>query len=235
MRMPSPGASELHVWSASLLLSPERVAGLRVELAANELARADRMHSHDLARRVIVARAILRRLLAAYLAVDAAAPVFRYGDKGKPHLAFATGLAFNVSHVEDTAIYAIASGREVGIDIEATGRDVEIDGIARKVFSPSECAALDALSLTARRDAFFRIWTRKEAYIKALGEGFGYATRSFTVSHRDDNDALLADDNDGGARQRWRVIGLDVGPGFAGAIAARGRDWAVQRFDVPAL
>ena len=233
MKMPPPGASEVHVWSASLLLASARVEALRDELAADEKVRAERMHTYDLGRRFIVARAILRRLLVAYLPVDAATPLFRYGDRGKPELAFDAGLAFNVSHAEDTALYAIATGRDVGIDIEAAGRDVEIEGIARKVFSVSECAALGALSPSARRDAFFRIWTRKEAYIKALGAGFGYPTTSFTVSHCDDDDALVADDGDRDAPRRWRVIALDARPGYAAALAAPGRDWSVRRFEVP--
>jgi 4'-phosphopantetheinyl transferase len=235
MRMPPPGASEIHVWSASLLLASERVEALRDELADDEKARAERMHTYDLGRRFIVARALLRYLLVAYLPVGAPAPLFRYGDRGKPELADEAGLAFNVSHAEDTALYAFASGRNVGIDIEATGRDVEIDGIARKVFSPLECEALDALSPSARRDAFFRIWTRKEAYIKALGAGFGYPTTSFTVSHCDDGDALIADDGDPHAPRRWRVIALDARPGYAAALAAPGRDWSVRQFDVPAV
>jgi len=74
--------------------------------------------------------------------------------------------------------------------------------------------------------------TSNEAYIKARGEGFGYPTTSFTVSHCDD-DALIADDGDQEARRRWRVTGLDAGPRFAAALAAPGRDWSVQRFEVP--
>lgn len=234
MSIRGPSASEVHVWSASLLVASERVDALLGELAADEKARAERMHTFDLSRRFIVARATLRRLLARYLPATATV-VFRYGARGKPHLAFDAGISFNVSHAEDRALYAIASEREVGIDIEATGRDVEIDGIARRVFSAAECDALRALPPLARREAFFRIWTRKEAYIKAHGEGFGYATRSFSVSQRDDDDALIADDGDADARRRWRVVGLDVGPGFAAALAAGGRDWSVQRFDAPLL
>jgi len=233
--MPPPGASEIHVWSASLLLASERVAALLGELADDEKARAERMHTYDLGRRFIVARAILRRLLAAYLPVDAPDPLFCYGDRGKPQLAVPAGLAFNVSHAEDTALYAIASGRDVGIDIEATGRDVEIEGIARKVFSAAECEALQALTPTARRDAFFRIWTRKEAYIKALGAGFGYPTTSFTVSHCDDDDAFIADEGDANAPRCWQVIALDAPAGYAAALAAPGRDWSVRRFDMPAI
>jgi 4'-phosphopantetheinyl transferase len=179
--------------------------------------------------RYVTARGILRRLLSGYLLIEAREIVFGYGDRGKPHLVGVEGLAFNVSHADDMAIYAIASGREVGIDIESIGRTVAIEGVARTAFSAHECEVLAALPVDARRAAFFRLWTRKEAYIKARGEGFGYPTRSFSVSHRADDDALIGDDRDAHARLRWRVRGQDAPPGFAAAVAAAGRDWSVVR------
>jgi 4'-phosphopantetheinyl transferase len=93
---------------------------------------------------------------------------------------------------------------------------------------------LAALAPEARRDAFFQVWTRKEAYVKARGQGLSYPTRSFSVSHCDD-DALIDDDRDGQARDRWRVTGLAAPPGFAAALAAEGRDWTMLRFDAAQL
>ena len=260
--------SEIHVWWASLLLAAERVEMLCGELAPDEQARAGRMHTRDLSRRFIVARVVLRRLLAAYvpqnvalkadaqsLRDDAAALSFTYGPRGKPYLATrvaGANISFNLAHADDIAVYAVAIGRDVGIDIEATGHvelsslrddggplrddrntltDVEINGIARKVFSTLECEALKALQPDERRAAFFRIWARKEAYIKAHGQGFGYPTRSFSVSHCVDDDALIGDVSAPDAPQRWRVIGLPAPRGFAMALAAEGRDWTVRRFD----
>ena len=133
--------------------------------------------------------------------------------------------------IKGTAIYAFASDRDVGVDIEATSRDVEIDGVARTVFSPPECAALAAMASDARRAAFFRIWTRKEAYVKFLGDGLGYPTRSFSVSDHADDDALVGDEKDAGAPRRCRVIALPAPPGFAAALAATGRDWSVVEVD----
>lgn len=245
--------SEVHVGSISLRQPAEQVETLRRELAADEGERAQRMRTPDLARRFIVARGVLRRLLAAHLPGGKVPARFVYGTRGKPFLApeFAAlaDLSFNVAHADDVAVYAIAIGRAVGIDVEATERDgpgsaqddgkflqdVEIDGIAKKVFSAHECEALRALPLDERRSAFFRTWARKEAYIKALGQGFGYPTRSFSVSHCADDDALVDDESDSDAVQRWRVIGLSPPPGFAMALAAEGRDWSVRRFDASAV
>ena len=233
MKAPPLDPVPVHVWAASLQTAGEAWADLRVELAPDERARADRFHTPQLQRRFVVARAILRRLLAAYARVDAAALRIGYGKHGKPFLLDAPEIRFNVSHADDAAIYAIASEREVGIDIEATGRNVEIAGVARHAFSSHECEVLTALAPDARREAIFRIWTRKEAYIKARGEGFSCPTRSFSVLHRDDvvpiGDALIGDTRDATATDRWRVTGLDAPPGFAAALGAEGRDWTVLR------
>jgi 4'-phosphopantetheinyl transferase len=229
MRVP-PGSSQVDVYTASL--DPDGSSpDLWGALSPDEQARADRYATPRLRRRFIVARGILRRLLAGYLSIEARDIVFGYGDKGKPFLPGAAALAFNLSHAEDLAIYAIASDREVGIDIESTERDVDIDGMARTAFSPSECEALAALAPDARRAAFFRVWTRKEAYIKARGNGFSYPTRAFSVAHDTDDDALISDETDIDARLRWRVIGLDAPPGFTAALSAAGRDWSTVGFD----
>ncbi len=260
MNAPPLEPSEVHVWSASLLLPAEVVETLRRELAADEIERAERMRTRDLARRFIVGRAVLRRLLASYFPSNAgrstlgAMPLpLAYGARGKPSLgpeiAERTNVSFNLAHADDIAVYAIAAGRAVGIDIEGMGRedgpsrlndrkplpDVEIQGIAKKVFSARECEALAALSPGERRHAFFHVWARKEAYIKAHGQGFGYPTRSFTVSHGDLDDALIADESRVDAPRAWRVIGLSAPAGYAMALAAEGRDWSVRRFDASAV
>jgi 4'-phosphopantetheinyl transferase len=220
------------VWTASLEAVSRAVPEPAGELAPDEAARADRFRTPLLARRFVAARVVLRRLLAAYARLDSRRLDIGYGAHGKPRLIGAPDLRFNVAHADDVAVYAIASGREVGIDVEATARDVDIDGVARQVFSGIECQALAALAPDARRAAFFRIWTRKEAYVKARGEGLSYPTRLFSVSHRDDDDALVGDERDPRARDRWRVRNLDAAPGHAAAVAAEGRDWTVLRFDV---
>jgi len=235
MEAPPLDRTQVHVWTASLQTTSETLSDLCGELSLEERVRADRFHTPQLRRRFIVARVFLRRLLAAYAPVDSSAHIIGYGPKGKPYLVGTSGLCFNVSHAGDAAIYAIASGREVGIDIEAMTRDVDIVGVARQAFSSQECEVLTALAPDARQEAFFRIWTRKEAYVKARGEGLSYPTRSFSVSHRADDDALIGDAHDGEARHRWRVIGLDAPPGFTAALGAKGRDGSVLRFDATRL
>jgi 4'-phosphopantetheinyl transferase len=225
----------VHVWTASLAAAGARLSDLCAELVPDERTRADRLRTPQLRRRFIVARVLLRRLLTTYAPAHASELRLGTGSHGKPCLADAADLRFNVSHAEDTAMYAIASGREVGIDVEATRRDIDIAGVARQAFSPGERAVLAALAPDARREAFFRIWTRKEAYVKARGEGLSYTTRSFTLSHDGDDDALIGDERDERAQDRWRVSGLEAPPGFAAALATEGRDRTVLRFDAALL
>ena len=235
MAVPPLDSTRVHVWTASLAVAGARLSDLCAELVPDERTRADRLRTPQLRRRFIVACVLLRRLLTTYAPVHASGPRIGYGINGKPCLADAPELRFNVSHADDTAMYAIASEREVGIDIEATMRNVDVDGVARHAFSASECEVLAALAPDARRDAFFRIWTRKEAYVKARGEGLSYPTRSLTVSHDDDDNALIADERDERAQDRWRVSGLEAPPGFAAALATEGRDRTVLRFDAALL
>jgi 4'-phosphopantetheinyl transferase len=228
---PELDALQVHLCYVPLARTDEDAHACWHELTADERARADRFATPQLRRRYVAARATLRRLLSKYLALDVRDIPLAYGSCGKPFLASAQPLYFNVSHANDMAIYALASGREVGVDIEAATRDVDVDGVARMMFSPRECDALAVMSREARHSAFFRIWTRKEAYVKLLGHGLGYPTRFFTVSHHKHDDALIEDDRDALARQRCRVIGLPAPPGFAAALAAKGRDWSLVEVD----
>jgi len=235
MEAPALDSMQVHVWTVSLESASEALPDLCLELTSDERARADRFATPQLRRRFIVARVFLRRLLTAYAPVHPSGLRIGYGSNGKPCLVDAPELRFNVSHADDTAMYAIASEREVGIDIEATMRNVDVDAVAGHAFSASECEVLAALAPDARRDAFFRIWTRKEAYVKARGEGLSYPTRSFTVSHDGDDNALLGDERDERAQDRWRVAGLEAPPGFAAALATEGRHRTVLRFDAALL
>lgn len=236
MQSPPLDPDEIHVWTVTLALGGEALAQHRGLLSDEEKARADRFLLPRVCERFTVARAILRRLLAMYVDSDPAALRFGYAAHGKPYLAHPSGLCFNLSHTEDTAVIAIASQREIGIDIEATRREVDVLGVARRVFSPDEIARLTTLAPEERLGAFFRLWTRKEAYIKARGDGFGYPTRSFSVSHLPgDQDAMLVDEREAVAHLHWRVTDIVAPDRFRAALAAPGRDWSVLCLNDPSI
>lgn len=233
MTLPELDRTRIHVWTGSLALDAARIDECCAILAGDERARADRVQVSQARRRFIVARVLLRRLLSRYLQTDPASIAIAYGPHGKPRVANESGIHFNLSHAEDSVVVAIALQREVGIDIEAVSRNVDVDGVAEQAFSPVELHALASLSAPARRDAFYRTWVRKEAYLKARGDGFSRSTRSFSVSPLPlADDALLGDDARPEAPLAWRVAELPAPVGFRAALAAQGRDWSVLTVNV---
>ena len=167
-------AGELHLWQASLTVSPERYQPA-LDLSVDEVARYARLRS-PADRRFAVARTILRRLLARYLHCEPAAIAFDYGDRGKPELRWSQSslqppLRFNLSHSQDVAVYAVAPAGRVGVDVECLRPVPAWAKLASRYFSPQEQQRLSQLAGRAQQREFLRIWTQKEAYVKATGEG----------------------------------------------------------------
>ncbi len=203
-------------------------------LSDDEHSRAARLVMPGHGARFIAARAGLRRILGDFLGRDPVALRFGLGPHGKPHVEHAADLAFNLSHSSNLAAAAVTQGMPVGVDIERI-RPVA-DGLAARFFAPAETAALDRIAREARTAAFHACWTRKEAYIKALGTGLATRLDSFAVSLDPSAPArLLWVDGDADAPQRWQMHGFTPAEGFAGAIAAPGTGWQVIRRRPPWL
>lgn len=192
-------------------------------LREDERQRASRFHFPRDCARFIVARARLRQLLASLLNAQPASIHLRYGRRGKPELArqfAASGLKFNMSHCEDLAVYAFTSGSNVGIDVEAVRTLADADEIAARFFSRRENEAYLALDPRDRPLGFFNCWTRKEAFIKALGEGLYHPLDAFDVSLAPDEPAkiLRVGGDTPGERCGWRLESFTPAPGFIGAV-----------------
>jgi 4'-phosphopantetheinyl transferase len=205
---PRPGS--VHVWSAALDPPPARLDVLAGYLSPDERARADRFHFPRDRRRYLAARGTLREILGAYLERAPAALAFAYGPQGKPALdpPDAAGLDFNLSHSADIALFALARGRPVGVDVEAARDLSDMPGVAARVMTAAELAAFEALPEDARPPAFFAHWTRKEAYMKAVGAGFSLPPESFAVA--------------GLRAAGWTLRDLAPPPGFAACVAVPG-------------
>ncbi|HVH67071.1 MAG TPA: 4'-phosphopantetheinyl transferase superfamily protein [Gemmatimonadales bacterium] len=201
---------------------PAAVRALAGSLSDAERMRASRFAFDRDRDRFVVARARLRQLLASRLDVLPEAVELEYGAHGKPALAgrFAdSDLRFNVSHSDDLAVYAFASGREIGVDVEAIRPLRDADSIAARFFSSRETAAYLALDPGDRPLGFYQCWTRKEAFIKALGEGFSHPLDSFDVSLAPGEPARLlriepAPEDD----RAWRLESFAPAPGFVAAV-----------------
>ena len=239
----APGLAdgEVHVWAAPLDPSAEAIRSHAALLAPDERARADRFRFDRDRRRFTVARGVLRTLLGRYLEVDPRRVAFRYESHGKPALGgelAAHGLRFNVSHSGEMALFAFTAGRDLGVDVEEV-RPME-DGldIAERFFSQAEVEAFRALPAEIRDDAFFNCWTRKEAYIKAVGEGLSFPLHVFDVSLAPGEPARLLASRDPQQAERWSLRGLpDPAPGYRAAIVVEGEGWdlACWRWDEPAV
>ncbi|MCA1591774.1 MAG: 4'-phosphopantetheinyl transferase superfamily protein [Acidobacteria bacterium] len=221
--------NEVHVWRATLSSGREGIAAFWSVLAANERQRANSFHFERDRERFIVARGILRTLLGRYLSVKPEQLCFGYTHFGKPALSDTTGaggLRFNLSHSGEVALFAFAQGRELGVDIEQVQEDFDALRLAEQFFSVSEAATLLALPAEAQGLAFFNCWTRKEAYIKAIGEGLSHPLNCFDVSLTPGEEAtLLCHRNDPNETLRWKIRELSPGNGYAAAIAVEGNDW----------
>ncbi|MGB3615580.1 MAG: 4'-phosphopantetheinyl transferase superfamily protein [Elainellaceae cyanobacterium] len=168
----SPG--EIHLWQASLILPLPELRRRMDLLSADELARVNRLRTAA-ACRFAVARSTLRLILSQYLNCQAETIAFAYGDRGKPCLSLPVHrphhLQFNLSHSRDVAVYALTDQGAIGVDVEYVRPVPSLTKLARRYFSPQECASLDNLTDQQQRQHFFYLWTQKEAYVKATGDG----------------------------------------------------------------
>src|SRR5690348_3860554 len=212
----SLATGEIHVWRLELD-QPERVlTRFRRTLDADELARAGRFHFEKHRRHVVAGRGWLRYVLARYLEARPEKLRFKYGPFGKPALVH-DELRFNMSHSNGVALLAVAEDRELGVDVEHVRADFASEEIARRFFSPVEVAAFNALQQEEQVTAFFRCWTRKEAYIKAIGRGLSEPLDAFDVTLAPGEAATLLRAS-GQDVSRWLMFDLDAGEGYAGAL-----------------
>jgi 4'-phosphopantetheinyl transferase len=220
----------LQVWWAADDVPAGRLRVLHALLSADERDRAARL-SPAAGRRFVVARGLLRLLLARYLDDEPGGLRFGYGARGKPALAAparGAALGFSVSRAPGLLAYAVARGRAVGIDVERVRPLPAYERLAARFFAPAERAALGALPEPQRREAFFRCWTRKEAYVKARGDGLSLALDSFEVSLAPGEPARLRRGAGGPSDgARWSLADLDLRPGYAAAVAADGGAYRV--------
>jgi 4'-phosphopantetheinyl transferase len=223
--------NELHVWRASLDLSSAVRERLQSRLNSEEKKRVEKLLIEKAREHFVAARGILRELLGAYLGVDAEKIAFRYGPEGKPSLSpeHNSRISFNVSHSNGMGLFVFASDREIGADIEYVKPDFRGMEIASRFFSEEESAALAKLPPQERDEAFFGCWTKKEAYVKAHGQGLSIPLRSFTVEFSKSKQ-VLADE----AGARWSCYALEAAPGFAAAVVAAGENWTVKCWEWPA-
>jgi 4'-phosphopantetheinyl transferase len=215
-------ARTFDIAATRLDVTPEVARTAAEVLSDSERQRASRFAFPTERKRYIVARATLRRLLATRLGTRPEEIDLVYGEHGKPALGArfsGSKLFFNVSHCDDFALYAFSSTGEIGVDVEAVRWFADADDVAARVFSPAERSAYAALDPLHRPVGFFNCWTRKEAFIKALGDAFHCSLDSFDVSLAPDEPAeILRVENTAGNSCGWAMESFVPAPGFVAAV-----------------
>ena len=219
------GISPRHVdvWLASTQAGEARVRAYSKSLSREELARAQKFRSKTAYREYIVTRGLLRRTLSDTAGLDLAGVDFLYGEHGKPCLdARAPGkaVAFNVSHSHGLALVALAPGGRLGVDLEKIRPEVEWRDLARRYFSDAECRDLERRGDRDGLRAFYTCWTRKEAFVKALGAGVSYGLKEFDVSIGPEEDyAALTIRSQDEESAGWALKNLPVPDSHVAALA----------------
>jgi 4'-phosphopantetheinyl transferase len=212
----SANKNEVHIWRSILDLPREKVEILAQTLSTDERKRADRFHFEQDRQRFIAARGLLRTILANYLNIPAALLQFDYGHHGKPEIKN-TQLRFNLSHSKSFALYAVTCDRNLGIDLEFIRPMQEAEQIAKRYFSVQENAIFQALTPEQKPAGFFHHWTRKEAYLKAVGDGLAVGN--------DDFDKTVATESD--RANRWFLRSFSPAPNYLATVAVEGNDWDI--------
>lgn len=228
---PVASHDEIHVWRMNLDRPAAEVQEMRGVLSEDETARAARFVFDRHRGRFIVGRASLRSILGLYLGLAPRRLEFGYGWRGKPYLKKGSDgdrLRFNLSHSGELGLLAVIKAREIGVDVERIRQVKEHLRLAGRYFAPGEVAAIQALPGEVHYEAFFNCWTRKEAYIKALGAGLACPLDGFEVSLTPGAPAaMLRIDDNPVAPSEWFMRALTPGRGFVGAVALKGRGYQV--------
>lgn len=236
-RDPVLNDGDAHVWRAPLDVHASLLRHLLATLSADERSRHERFHFQKDRDHFAAGRGFLRLILSRYVKLEPARLGFDYGAQGKPSLQSGAGgiietlsgggsdaLRFNLSHSGGIALLALARGRDVGVDVEFMRADISTDELAERFFSLREVASLRALPSAIRRTAFFKCWTRKEAFIKAKGGGLSIPLDQFDVAFAPaDTPALLRTGWNPHEASLWSMFDLDVDTDYAAALVVEGK------------
>jgi 4'-phosphopantetheinyl transferase len=227
---PPQGLSEeVHLWLDEVD-AHRAIDTLTEQLDGAEMARAGRFRFERDRTRFVARRAFLRTVLARYIGVAPAKIRYRVSPKGRPELESAFGISFSASHSFGLAVVAVARDRLVGVDLERIRPIPDVLGLAAGVCSPSERAHLRSMSQASRAEAFLSLWTRKEAYAKAIGQGLSMPFDQIDMRHRNDGPRHLM-----ASGEPFVVAGLDGLDGYVGTVAASGSRMSVRHVHATAV
>ena len=229
---PRFGSDEVHVWAVSLDIASGALETLAATLSPDEKERAGKFKFEKHRNRFIAGRGVLREILGEYLQTEPASLPFSCSPNGKPTLAAEftdMRIHFNLAHSEDLALVAVTRIGAIGVDVECTRPIKEMDELVARFFSAHETELFGKVRPDEKPAAFFNLWTRKEALLKATGEGITRSLSLVEVGFLPGEPAcLLAIAGDASKASQWTLRELSPGPGFIGAFAINAQDVNVR-------
>jgi len=224
-----PAEDEVHIRSTAVAGDAPQAELYERLLSPAERVRAGRLLNLQARKLFLAGRCFLRQVLGSYLGIGPECLDLALSEQGKPYLVDESGpgagLAFNLSHSGELILLAVTSGRQVGIDLERMAGDPPFREMARLAFSPREQEQLFSLPVHLQPAAFYRCWTRKEAFLKARGSGFSLPSNSFDVSLLpEDPPALLGQRAPSTRQSVWQLFDIEVAAGYSAALAVAGPD-----------
>lgn len=227
--VPDLSPRAVHLWRIPLVATSAALEGYYSLLSLDERDRAKRFHFDVHRQRFVIGRARLRIILGSYMHSLPQALAFGYAEHGKPYL-LKQPVRFNLSHAEEMAVLGVTRDRAIGVDIEQVRRELT-EGIAERYFAAAEVRALRALPPEQQPAAFFRYWTRKEAYIKARGEGLSIPLADFEVPLEEGGELSLTHYKDPLEAARWSLRDVPVPKDYVAAAVVEGRDLSFEYLD----
>ena len=217
---------EIHVFFCDLSQLTVHVNAADKLLSEGERARANSFRAPADTRRFTLARAALKRILSGYLHIESSHVKLQFGTYGKPCLPDPETIHFNLSHSGESAMIAVANGTDVGIDVESIRNADYFDTLVATCFSSEERRAYTALEPWRRKEAFYACWTRKEAYVKAMGMGLTIPLRNVETFFP----PLSCEEFQPAKKGEWFLSDLKTGEGMAAAISAKGGKKSIAYF-----
>ena len=212
-------AGHVIVWIAHVSKSEDSLSHLEACLDDRDRERAARFHFPGDRARFVLGRGLLRNCLAPYLDRAPEAIELAYTPRGRPVLPHDDTLQFSISHTQDLVALALTDGARIGIDLEAVQTHPDLPDLAERIFSKADLATFEALPASEKLPAFHRVWTRKEAYLKARGEGIAERLQQISVSMGPEVVITLDDSRNVFPKEKWRLLSLPVPAGYAGTLA----------------
>ena len=223
--VPNASSNEIHVWHIRLDVPLGQIQQLGRTLSQDEQLKAERFHFDRHRRRYIASHGSLREILSRYLGSDPSQLQFTYSPLGKPSLASKINskkLCFNLSSSNELALCAITLNRSIGVDIEHIRPNPDAESLAKHFFSPREYNTINSFPPEQRQDVFYNLWTLKEAYLKATGEGIGGLEKvEISISHRE-SQVLHSINGKPQTTRRWSIIQLLPERAYTAGLALEG-------------